>query len=94
MCHSHGLINEILSSEMPSKNSLVSSMDVNVNSWKKKSSIVSEPLAKTMKKTFLLPILVVLMPLSVSADPETYDAYKTRLAATCEDNKEWSKDTS
>jgi hypothetical protein len=47
-----------------------------------------------MKKTFLLPILVVLMPLSVSADPETYDAYKTRLAATCEDNKEWSKDTS
>ena len=45
-----------------------------------------------MKK--LLLFIIVLLPLSVSAEPETYDAYKSRLAATCETNKEWSKDTS
>ena len=45
-----------------------------------------------MKKIILL--IATILPLSVAAAPETYDAYKTRLAATCEDNKAWSKDTS
>lgn len=37
---------------------------------------------------------MIFLPLSVSAAPETYDAYKKRLSETCEENKEWAKDTS